>query len=112
VASFVQQVEAVMFHATMADLPEDRARYPVAVLGANSVLVGAIDAMLDSIPDETPVAQVMAPAPRTIRGALRVDEVVKRLRKDRLDRVFVTTVSGALLGLVSLDDLEEVVRAR
>jgi Mg/Co/Ni transporter MgtE len=106
VASSVQHVDSVPFHATMADVRKSAPRYPVAVLGANAVLLGAIEATSDAEPDETPVAHLMVPAPRTIRGALRVDDVVKRLRKDHLDRVFVTTVNGVLLGEVTLDGLE------
>jgi Mg/Co/Ni transporter MgtE len=90
----------------MADVRRRAPRYPVAVLGANDVLLGAIEATSESEPDDAPVASLMVPAPHTIRGALRVDEVVKRLRKDQVDRVFVTTVNGVLLGEVTLDDLE------
>jgi CBS domain-containing protein len=121
VASVVESVDSVPFHASMADVRERAPNYPVAVLGRNGVLVGAIDSSVDSMSDdipvadvpvaevpvaEVPVAEVMVPAPRTIRGELRVDDVVKRLKKDGLDRVFVTSVSGVLLGQVTLEKLE------
>lgn len=106
IASVVKQVDSVPFHSTMADVRRRATRYPVAVLGSNGVLVGSIDDDAASLPGETPVPQVMKPAPRTIRGELRIDKAAERLRKDRLDHVFVTTVNGALLGLVSPDDLK------
>jgi CBS domain-containing protein len=116
VASVVESVDSVPFHASMADVRERAPNYPVAVLGRNGVLVGAIESSVDSMSDEipvadvpvaeVPVAEVMVPAPRTIRGELRVDDVIKRLKKDGLDRVFVTSVSGVLLGQVTLDALE------
>jgi hypothetical protein len=36
---------------------------------------------------------------------MRVDEVIRQLRRDGLDHVFVTAVSGVLVGLVVTEEL-------
>jgi hypothetical protein len=75
---------------------------PVAVLGPGGVLVGGLDgATVSGLPPDTPVRRAMVPAPGTIRPELRIEEVAQQLADDGLDRAFVTTVSGVLLGLVT-----------
>ena len=106
IASVVQVAPAVPIGATVADiLALGDVPHAVAVLGCNNVLVGAVHSEARSLPPDTPVERVMIPAPATIRPDLRIDEVVTRLRKDRLDRIFVTAVNGALVGVVVLADL-------
>jgi hypothetical protein len=78
---------------------------PVAVVTSGGVLVGSLDAVARDLPRDTPVSTAMSPAPRTIRPELRIDDVVERLQEDSLDHVFVTTVSGVLLGIVRRDRL-------
>jgi CBS domain-containing protein len=77
----------------------------VAVLGCDGVLIGAVHAEARSLPPDTTVESIMIAAPATIRPDLRIDEVVPRLRKDRLDRIFVTAVNGSLIGTIVLEDL-------
>jgi CBS domain-containing protein len=72
----------------------------------------AEDAAVDALPapakpPTTPVAEVMIPAPRTIRPEVRVDDAVVQLRKDGLDQVFITAVNGVLVGLVITDQLPD-----
>ena len=107
IASVVKSAPAVSIDATVADILAlgDDVQDPVAVLGCDNVLVGAVHTEARSLPPDTPVERVMIPAPATIRPDLRIDEVVTRLRKDRLDRIFVTAVNGALVGIVVLADL-------
>ena len=50
------------------------ASFPVAVVSAGGVLLGAIAATAAGLPDATPVVQVMEPAPGTIRGEMRIEE--------------------------------------
>lgn len=107
IASVVRPAPAVSINATVAAviaLGSD-ARDPIAVLGCDNVLLGAVQAQASSLPPETPVESIMIPAPSTIRPELRIDEVVEQLRSDKLERIFVTAVNGALVGLVVLDDL-------
>ena len=107
IASVVKPAPAVPIDATVGDilaLGED-VRDAIAVLGCDNVLLGAVHIEARLLPPDTPVERVMIPAPATIRPDLRIDEVVTRLRKDRLDRIFVTAVNGVLVGQVVLADL-------
>ena len=79
--------------------------YTVVVLGCDRVVVGALRPTVRSLPPQTRVRDVMIPAPSTIRPDLRVEEVARRFAKDGLDHVLVTTVSGVLVGLVTMDEL-------
>ena len=78
----------------------------IAVVDEQGVLLGAVDAGVVALPSDTPVERIMMPAPSTIRPDLRIDEVVERLRKDRLESVFVTAVNGTLFGVASLKELD------
>jgi CBS domain-containing protein len=69
------------------------------VLGANRVLLGALQSTALQLPPDTPVDRAMQPAPGTIRPDLRIDEVIRQLDDDHLDQVFVTTARGELVGL-------------
>jgi rhodanese-related sulfurtransferase len=102
----VAPVSSVGLDATIADVAALRpARFPIPVLDENGVLLGAVDPTATALPSDTKVTDVMIPAPGTIRPELRVDEVVEQLRKDGLDHVFVTAVSGRLIGEVVTDEL-------
>jgi len=80
-------------------------RFPVPVVSAGGVLVGAADPAAAGLPADTPVARVMVPAPGTIRPELRLEEAVHQLRNDGLDHVFVTAVDGTLVGLAVTAEL-------
>ena len=73
---------------------------PVAVVSVAGVLLGALQPSAFALADETPVEQVMISAPGTIRPDKRVEEALEQVSKDGLDHVYVTTVSGILVGLV------------
>lgn len=78
----------------------------IAVVDEHGVLLGAVDGAAVALPPETPVDRIMMPAPSTIRPDLRIDEVVRRLHEDHLERVFVTAVNGTLFGVASLKELD------
>ena len=80
-------------------------RFPIAVVDTAGVLLGALDPVTSALPGDTPVDDVMVPAPSTIRPELRVEEVVEQLRRDGLADVFVTAVNGVLLGRVVAGEL-------
>jgi Mg/Co/Ni transporter MgtE len=106
VASYVRKPAMVSVDSTIADLPpRERPAEPVAVVDDRGVLLGALQPEAAELPPDTPVARAMTPAPSTIRPELRVDVVAPRLRKDRIDHLFVTAVNGTLFGIVALDDL-------
>ena len=106
ISSVAQQAGSVSIDATIADVVAlGNLEHAVAVLSPSGVLLGALHVESCSLPPDTPVDRAMVSAPGTIRPDLRIDEVVQRLRKDKLDEVFVTTVSGVLVGLVVMSEL-------
>src|SRR4051794_33872175 len=104
IVHYLEAVATVPFDGTIADLPTD-ADDIVAVVGPPGVLVGSVDVHAVSLPAATAVADVMEPAPGTIRQEKSVDEVVQQLRDDGLGQVFVTTIGGVLLGVVRTERL-------
>ena len=106
ISNHLTPAASVPFDATVADVMALEPRFPVAVVGPEDVLLGALHETAVALPGDTPVARAMAPAPGTIRPEKRVEGVVEQLRRDSLDHVFVTTVSGALLGIARLGELD------
>jgi rhodanese-related sulfurtransferase len=108
IAQYVTAVPTVGVDASIADVVSlGEQRFPVPVINADGVLLGAVDAAgAAALLPTTRVTAVMMPAPRTIRPELRVDKVIEQLRRDEVDHVFVTAVNGALFGLVVTDELD------
>ena len=101
------EVPTVSVDATVADvLAVGDIPYTVVVLGPDDVVVGALRPTVRALPPKTRVRDVMIPAPSTIRPDLRVEEVARRFAKDGLDHLLVTTASGVLVGLVTMEDLD------
>jgi rhodanese-related sulfurtransferase len=103
ISHYVQPATTVGVDRTVGDVTDWDG--PVAVVGDDGALLGSLDPAASGLPGETPVAQAMAPAPGTIRPELRIEEVAQRLRDDSLEHIYVTTVSGVLLGLVEAEQL-------
>ena len=99
-------VPAVPVDATVGDvIAVGEIPYTVVVLGPDDVVVGSLRPTVSALPPQTRVQDVMVPAPSTIRPDLRVEEVARRFAKDGLDHVLVTTASGVLIGLVTMEAL-------
>lgn len=106
IAQYVQPARTVGIDATIGDVVAlGDLRYAVPVLGPVGVVVGAVQPSARTLPASTPVEDAMIPAPGTIRPDVRVDDVVRQLRGDHLDHVFVTTGSGVLVGVVVTDEI-------
>jgi rhodanese-related sulfurtransferase len=106
VSEHVSKVPTLSLDSTIADVVAlGEQRFPIPVVGANEVLLGAVDPTAAALPPSTPVDDVMAAAPRTIRPEVRGEEAAEQLRADGLDHVFVTAVNGVLLGLLVADEL-------
>ena len=105
ISNFVSVADTTPFRSTIGDVRRRSLRYPVAVVGRHGVVVGSLEEAADALADDTPVSRVMVPAPATIRSEKRVEDVVRQLHDDGVQRVFVTTVSGALMGQVFADEL-------
>jgi rhodanese-related sulfurtransferase len=99
----------VRIDQTIGDVPESAERRdgdgaPVAIVGHDGVLLGALDVAALKLPADTPVLQAMISAPGTIRPDLRLDDALKQLTDDGLSHSFVSTARGELLGLVFAAD--------
>jgi rhodanese-related sulfurtransferase len=106
IAQFAADVPTVAIDATLGDLVGlDEERFPVPVVDRDGVLLGAVDPSAAAKPSTTPVAEVMAPAPRTLRPEVRLDDARKQLRDDRLDHALVTAVNGVLVGRIVTERL-------
>ncbi len=103
IVHYVEPAVTVAVDATIAEVTDWSG--PVAVVTEDGALLGSIDSSAGELPGDTPVARAMAAAPGTIRPELRIEEVAERLRNDSLEHIFVTTVSGVLLGIVFTDPL-------
>lgn len=106
ISRYLPEVAAVSVDGTIADLRSlpDQA-LPTPVLADDGVLLGALYPSARALPDDTPIVDVMIPAPGTIRPELRIDQVVRQLDDDGLDHVFVTNVDGTLVGIAISADL-------
>jgi CBS domain-containing protein len=104
VGNFASAVDEVAPDATIADVRALVPRYPVAVVD-DGILVGALADTSQGLPDDTPVRRAMVPAPATIRSETRIEAAIRQLRKDKVAEIFVTTVNGALVGIVRPDEL-------
>jgi len=101
ISRYVLGAPSVALGSTIAELRRlgitDR---PVAVVDGDNVLLGAVQPTASSIDPSTPVEDVMIPAPGTIRPDLRVEDALAQIDKDGIDHVYVTAVSGELIGLL------------
>lgn len=106
ISSAVAPAPSVSVSATVDDVVAlGSVEFPIAVLGPDRVLLGALQPTVVGLPRDTPVERAMIPAPGTIRPDMRIDDVARQLREDGLDHVYVTTVAGVLLGLIVTKDL-------
>lgn len=101
ISKYVLTAPSVGIDATIHDARQlDSGDLPVAVVSLAGVLLGALQPSAFALADETLVERVMISAPGTIRPDKRVEEALEQVSKDGLDHVYVTTVSGILVGLV------------
>jgi rhodanese-related sulfurtransferase len=106
ISHFVEAVETLPLDGTIADLAAlGEQRFPAPVVTHDGVLMGAVHPTAAGLPGDTALADVMVPAPGTIRPELRIEEVAEQLGRDGLDHVFVTAVDGTLIGLVVASEL-------
>lgn len=106
ISKYVQAVPTVGLDATVADLLAlGRTELPTPVVTNDGVLMGSVQPEAAGLPGDTKIADIMNPAPGTIRPELRVEEAIDQLGRDGLDYTFVTAVNGALFGLVVTAEL-------
>lgn len=81
-------------------------RVPVGMITDRDITVGVVAKGLD--PRALTVGEVMATELTTVREQDHVEDVVRLMRQRGVRRVPVLTRSGALAGLLSLDDVLDV----
>ena len=81
----------------------DRARRPVGILTDRDLVTRAVARGKD--PRQTLVGEVMTRDPMTISEGAPIEQALSLMRSGSFRRVPVTGSDGALVGLVSLDDI-------
>lgn len=78
----------------------------VAIVNDEGILLGVVrPEAIVGLPLSTPVAEVILPAPATVRPSVLAPELAESMDKDGRTHVLVTTFEGRLLGLVHRKDL-------
>ena len=57
------------------------------------------------LPADTPVSDVMQPAPPTVRPSITAAELAQSMDKDHRSYVLVSLLDGTLLGIIQREDL-------
>ena len=78
-------------------------REPIGIVTDRDLTVRVLAQGLD--PVETTVAQVMTPRPKVVRDGSSIEESLRVMRAGVFRRVPVVDPSGKLAGLVTLDDI-------
>lgn len=80
-------------------------REPLAIVTDRDIVTRAVSARLD--PEATPVSLVMTRDVRTVDEATPIEQAVRTMAGAGVRRLVVTGERGALAGLLSLDDVVE-----
>lgn len=75
------------------------------VLDDDGIVLGAVRREVTLLDDTTLVDDVLQPAPPTVRPSIPAEELARSMDRDGRTYVYVTTVEGRLLGLVTRADL-------
>jgi len=81
----------------------DEERRPIGILTDRDVALRAIGAGMDV--DVATVGEVMTPAPRSVSELAAIEDALTLMRSNGVRRMPVVTPAGALVGVVSLDDV-------
>lgn len=89
------------------ELDEESRRIPTGMLTDRDIVLATLRERKGL--EELLIAEAMSPDPLVIHDSEEIDEAVERLRAHGVRRAPVVDVHGALVGVVSLDDLLEVI---
>ena len=93
--------------ATVADVVKADDDWDVAaVLGPGGALLGAIRSEVRDLPPDVTIDSVMYTAPPTVRPSVPARELASSMDDDGRHHVFVTTLTGRLVGVVYRADLD------
>ena len=75
------------------------------VVDDDNVVLGIVRREVQRLPADTPVRDVMQPAPPTVRPSITASELAQSMDKDHRTYVLVSLLDGTLLGIVRREDL-------
>jgi rhodanese-related sulfurtransferase len=75
------------------------------VVDDDDVVLGLVRREVRQLPADTPVSDVMQPAPPTVRPSITATELAKSMDKDHRTYVLVSLLDGTLLGIIQREDL-------
>lgn len=81
----------------------DRARRPIGIVTDRDLAVRVVAAGRDA--NQTHVADVMSPDPHTVSELAPIEDAIAIMRTHGVRRVPVVSPQGALVGMVTLDDV-------
>lgn len=81
------------------------------VVDAQRIVLGRLGRRAFRARADVSAEEAMTPGPSTIRPSARLDDVVERMRTQRLTSLPVTTSDGRLVGLLTRADAEQALRA-
>lgn len=102
-ASDVPTCDAADDIATIAETL--KARGLCVVVDGSQVVLGSLGLEALELAPETVVADIMQPAPLTVRPSIPRSELQKMFDRKGIDQVLVTTFAGELLGAIRRSDL-------
>lgn len=85
----------------------DQAMRPQGIVTDRDIVTRAVAAKLDAA--GAPLSRIMTPNPRTVDESTPLEEAVATMRAIGTRRLLVTSAGGALVGILSMDDILELI---
>jgi CBS domain containing-hemolysin-like protein len=87
-------------------LQDERLAVVVRTTDAGDVVIGVVRDDVLALPGDTEVAQVIQPAPPSVRPSITSAELAKSMDKSGESWVLVTNLDGTFIGVVWREDLD------
>ncbi len=85
----------------------DESRLPKGILTDRDIVTRVVALKLDAT--ETPVSKIMTPQPRSVDESTPIEQAVATMRGMGIRRLVVTGERGLLVGVLSVDDVLELI---
>ena len=69
------------------------------------VVLGVVRKEVEHLPADTPISEVLQPAPPTVRPSISAPELAESMSRDNRPYVLVTNIEGVLVGIIERRDL-------
>ena len=105
--SIERPVATCVLAGTVGDLRDRFADGSVlcVVVTDTGVVLGVVRAEACHLPSKTPIAEVLQPAPPTVRPSISAAELAESMQHDHRTYVLVTHLDGVLVGIIERHDL-------